>query len=363
MVQVGGVINRADFNNTVNSVQNILGNGSGQDGYGQVVTSKETYSALTTNDLIDDNAWNSLRTDINKCSRHQSNNDALADALSGGIIGADASGPSVTRISGDTFSIDSPNNNLGVNDWQGALGVITTNKNLISSQQRTVTTTRALVNTTRNTSWGTAANSNVYCELQVEFTGGYATTNAAGQSVTASAADHARHFFNAGGEIHLTQFLSGSTAKDTDWGVMLGNAGITVFGSNATTGTGTANYRNGSTNVDGDLGGSIESALGFYQLTTGYQIIAKKNGSQAEYAENFYTLYAKRNSSYSEIFFKWEFFDADTGDQTGTGPGVDEPVLASGGQMGAGIDLLRPTGSYVSVPEPASTVITELRLT
>jgi hypothetical protein len=365
MANTGSVVSGTDYNDVVNGVTAILGLGSGGDGYGQIVASKENAPTRGTTNLIDNNEWNTLRTDINKCSRHQSNADALSSAIPNNyIIGADASGPSVTRITGDNFSIDTPNAAIGVNDWVNALTQIQSQKNSIDANQRTLTTTRAFANTTRTTTWGGALQGQaIYCEIRVIFDGGYECTNSAGTRVTASGADHARHFFNSGGQIRLSQYLAGGTAKDTDWGTLLGNAGNAIFEANRTSGDGSANYRDGNTNVDGDIGGSIESALGFYQLTTGYQLIAKKNGSQAEYAENYYTLYVKRNSAYDEITFKWEFHDVDTGDQTGIGPAVDEPVLASGGEMGAGIDLLRATGSYVSVPEPSPDIVTELRLT
>jgi len=365
MANVGSVVSGSDYNDVVNGVTAILGLGSGGDGYGQIVASKENAPTRGTTNLIDNNEWNQLRTDINKCSRHQSNTDVLGTAIPDNhIIGADASGPSVTRITGDTFSIDSPSVDTGINDWVNALTQIQSLKNSIDANQRTLTTTRAFANSQRTTTWGGKFQSQaIYCEIRVIFGGGYECTNSSGTRVTASGADHARHFFNSGGQIRLSQFLSGATAKDSDWGTMLGNGGNAIFEANRTSGDGTANYRDGNTNVDGDIGGSIESALGFYQLSTGYQIIAKKNGSQAEYAENYYTLYVKRNSAYDEITFKWEFHDIDTGDQTGIGPAVDEPVLASGGSMGAGIDLLRATGSFVSVPEPTPDIVTELRLT
>ena len=72
---------------------------------------------------------------------------------------------------------------------------------------------------------------------------------------------------------------------------------------------------------------------------------------------------SKRNVNYDELQFRFFFNDVDSGDQTGTGPGVDEMVFAGGGSMGAGIDLLRPSGSYVSVIEPDSSVVTELGIT
>ena len=72
----------------------------------------------------------------------------------------------------------------------------------------------------------------VYSEFTVEFEGGYTTTSGT-DSVIASATDHRRHFFNAGGEIRLSAALTGSTAKDSDWGTMLGNMGQVIFGKNA----------------------------------------------------------------------------------------------------------------------------------
>jgi hypothetical protein len=362
-VSVGGVVDHTDYTDLVTSVANVLGNGSGQNGYGQRVFSAENWLDTTTGRDISVLEWNTLRTDINKCSRHQRDLDVLANALAeDDIIGADASGTSVTRISGDTFSINTPNVNKGVNDWVSGVSNIQTNANLIASGQFTLTTTRAFVNSTRTTQWGGAGQGQtIYAELAVEFIGGYTTTNSDGTTTTATGAQHRRHFFNAGGDIRLSAFLNGSTEKDTDWGAMLGNAGYIVFGKNATTVTGTGRARDGSTDVDG--AGGIDSALGNYQLTTGYQLIFKKNGSQAEYAENYVEIYAKRNAAQDTITFLIQFTDADIGDQTGIGPRVDEPVLQIGGSMGCGIDLKRPSGSFVNVPEPASNVVTELRLT
>jgi hypothetical protein len=362
-VSVGGIVNHTDYTGLVGRVAAVLGQGSGQNGYGQRVFSAENWIDTTTGRDITHVEWNVLRTDINKCSRHQRDLDVLSNAIiEDDIIGANASGTSVTRISGDTFSINSPNNNKGVNDWVSSTGNIETNANLIAAGQFTLTTTRAFVNSTRTTQWGGAGQGQtIFSELSVQFLGGYTVTNSNGTTSTATAIDHRRHFFNAGGDIRLSMFLNGSTEKDTDWGSMLGNAGYIVFGKNATTVTGTGRARDGSTDVDGS--GGIDSALGNYQLTTGYQLIFKKNGSQAEYAENYVEIYAKRNAAQDTITFLIQFTDADIGDQTGIGPRVDEPVLQIGGTMGCGIDLKRPTGSFVSIPEPASNIVTELRLT
>lgn len=363
MASVGGLVEDTDYTSLVSRVTAILGNGSGQSGYGQRAYAAENWLDTTAGRTISVDEWNSLRTDINKCTQHQSSNDGVGTAqTSGNIIGADASGTSVTRISGDTFSIDTPDTSLGVNDWGSAVTTVETNAALVASGQYSLTTGRAFLNSARTTSWGGAGQGQtIYAELQVTFTGGYTVTNTDGTTSTATGQDHRRHFFNSGGDIRLSAYLNGSTAKDTDWGTMLGNAGYIVFGKNATTCTGTGRARDGSTDVDGT--GGIDSALGNYQLTTGYQLIFKKNGSQAEYAENYVEIYAKRNATSDSITFLIQFTDADIGDVAGTGPAVDEPVLELGGDMGCGIDLKRATGSNVSVPEPSSNVVTELRLT
>jgi hypothetical protein len=362
-VSVGGEVDHTDYTGLVSSVTAILGNGSGQNGYGQRVFSAENWLDTTTGRDITHEEWNVLRTDINKCSRHQRDLDVLPSAIAeNDIIGANASGPSVTRITGDTFSIDSPNADKGVNDWVSSVSNIQTNANLVAAGQFTLSTTRAFSNSSRTTSWGGAGQGQtIYAELAVEFTGGYTTTNTDGTTSVATGEDHRRHFFNAGGDIRLSAFLNGSTAKDTDWGTMLGNIGYVVFGKTNTTVTGTGRARDGSTDVDG--AGGIDNAIGNYQLTTGNQLIFKKNGSQTEYAENYIEIYARRNAANNTIIFLIQFTDADIGDKTGIGPGVDEPVLQLGGSMGCGIDLKRPTGSFVSVPEPSGSVIVELRLT
>lgn len=365
MVATGGIINKSEFVALSDRLLAVLGNGSGQTGYGQSVPS--AFSALRNagTPIIEPLHWNQLRLDINKAYNHQTGgNSGITTIDDGAIIGADASGTSVTRISGDTFSINGTNTLEGINDFDSKISDIESSANSIAAGQFDLTSGRQAVNSSRTTAWGVNnINIMVYSEFTVEFEGGYTTSNSTGGSVAASASDHRRHFFNAGGEIRLSAALTGTTAKDTDWGTMLGNMGQVIFGKNATTnGTGTGRARDGSTNVDN--AGGIESALGNYQATTGYQLIFQKNGSQAEYAENLVAIYVKRNNAGTILTFLFEFYDNDSGDQTGSGPGVDENVLASGGTHTCGLDFKRPNASNgVDIPAPAVAVQTELRLT
>lgn len=365
MVATGGIINNQEYIGLVERLTDILGNGSGQTGYGQRVLCSENFGAIG-NILVQNDHWNALRTDINKAYNHQTGgNSGITSIDNGAIIGADASGTSVTRISGtDTFTINGTNTLEGVNDFDTKISQIESSANSIAAGQFDLTTGRQAVNSSRTTPWGVNnINIMVYSEFTVEFGGGYTTTNSSGTSMTASATDHRRHFFNAGGEIRLSAGLTGSTAKDSDWGTLLGNMGQVIFGKNATTnGTGTGRARDGSTNVDN--AGGIESALGNYQATTGYQLIFQKNGSQAEYAENLVAIYVKRNNTATTLTFLFEFYDNDSGDQTGIGPGVDENVLSGGGSHFCGLDFKRPNAANgVDIPAPAVAVQTELRLT
>jgi hypothetical protein len=365
VVATGGIINNQEYIGLVERLTDILGNGSGQQGYGQRVLCSENYGAIG-NLLVQNDHWNALRTDINKAYNHQTGGaSGITSIDNGAIIGADASGTSVTRISGtDTFTINGTNTLEGVNDFDTKITQIESSANSIAAGQFDLTTGRQAVNSSRTTPWGVNnINIMVYSEFTVQFQGGYTTTNSSGTSMTASATDHRRHFFNAGGEIRLSAGLTGSTAKDSDWGTLLGNMGQVIFGKNATTnGTGTGRARDGSTNVD-NVGG-IESALGNYQATTGYQLIFQKNGSQAEYAENLVAIYVKRNNTATTLTFLFEFYDNDSGDQTGIGPGVDENVLSGGGSHFCGLDFKRPNAANgVDIPAPAVAVQTELRLT
>lgn len=377
-VNSGDVVGVDDYKAISGQVINLLGNGQGNVGYGQICSCADPWNNLQgTSDVVDPNTadeigqdeWNRVRADINKMSRHQQDNDTVPEGpQEDGIIGAEASGTSVTRISGDSFSIDSPQTGRGINDIDSGLNTVESNYSLVSSEHYSLTDTRAFINSTRTATWGgDGQNQVIYAEQRITFLGGYNVTtavyddfgNITGVSTTqASGWDHRRHFFNAGGEVRLSAALTGATAKESDWGTILGNSGFVIFGANETTKTGTGRAADGSTDVNQN--GVIDIARGNFQLTTGYQTIFEKNGSQAEYAENYFRIQAKRSADQTEIIFRFEFGDLDTGDQTGIGPDVDEPV---GGTLECGIDLLRPSGSFVSVPEPSPDVITELRLT
>ena len=361
-VSIGSLIQDTDYNGLVSRVRAVLGNGTGQSGYGQVIPSLSTVTDNSTQN-ISTTEWTNLRTQINRASRHQSNADqAMVAPTATRVIGADQSGTSVTRVDTAgviTWTHVSPDTNMGVNDYFTATSNIETNAGVSHPTQVTVTTGRQFALSTRTASWGGAGQTQtVNCTFEIIFDGGYNVTDSTGTTVVASGADHRRHFFNTGGEIRISGINSSATnLKGSDWATMLSNMGQVILGKNATTVTGSGRARNGSTDVD--LNGSIDSALGNYQLTTSYQLIFQRNGGgvSGSYAENTINVFARRNIAGNSITLLVELNDNDVGDQTGIGPGVDEQVV---GNLGIGLDLRRSTGSFVSVPSPTVEVADEL---
>jgi len=333
-----------------------------------------------TGNLIDNLNWNTLRTDVNRCSQHQSNTSALPDTFNQSadyIVGADASGPSVTYNSGtDSFSIDSPNNNLGAKDWQTAIGSIESNIHSVHSNHIELKGERTLLSSVNRTQqWGGSGQiQTISFECYARFDGGYDTTDVNG-ATTASGFDHFRHYFNAGGEIRFSAYLTGGSLKDSDWGTMLQNMGDVVLTRTSTTAA-SGRPRNGNNDVDPNDGGGIDNALGAFGLNSSYQIIYQREGGEedADYYENTVRVYAKKINSdangYTRVYFFAQFFDGSRADPEGPndlgqnkndgygvqygddgvdppGDPIDEPVLTGNASMLCGLHLKVPNGSAI----------------
>lgn len=364
MVAVGGNVNASEYNGFVTRINNILGIGSGQTGYGQSITSVHVADSNIKD--IDNNDWELLRADINLANNHQSgSNTSINEIRAGNIIGADASntttGNSVTRSATDTFSIDTPDANKGVNDFGSAITTLETDPFTVDSGNLSAENKLAYTDTgmSYTSNWGSAGDLGIYLEFDVTFAGGYNCKTDAGVDTAATAADHRRHFFNAGGEIQIKSDIANGSGsqKDNDWNTLVGN-----------TGTISMNHTRTTSSV-----GGTPASIGFWDLTTTYQTIFTKNGSQAEYAENYYRIRAKLQST-NAVRFEVLFQDADLGDQrpnndpggggaegvpatiTPAGPGEDEPVTAD---VRVNTAQLRPTGAF-SVPTPTHSTVRNL---
>lgn len=315
-VTSGSNINSNDYNDLVGRVNTIMGIGSGQTGYGQAITASNVAGSSTTD--ITAAQWDNLRTDIDKAYRHQSgSNTGIGDIAAGNAIGANASTSGTSYLEGNTLDAA----NKGVNDYDSA---VTT----IEASPLNFNGSYVVIESGAQGSNSGAANYNaglrytgdwqfVQGQLDVSFAGGYTCKNNDGSNVTASAADHARHFFNAGGAIIFNPSLatdSPNSLKEQDWRDLLNQIGDIYFGATASSSTGTR--------------GSA-TAVGFHDLTGGWQLVFSASGGtiSGKYSENVFRLYAYTPAA-GTVRFLIEYDDLDAGDQTGTGGPQDENITA-----------------------------------
>lgn len=309
----GDIIRAARFNNLQSRIETILGNGSGTDGYGQAVSSEQV-NVNDQNFLLSVERMNNLYNDMIKARVHQTNSipTEITQVTINNII-AEENSVFVDNDGNETTDPDGASK--GFADFERLMTEIETDKFLIDPDQADTTD---VITSQRTTSW----NGVLTHIVQVTFTD----------------ADARRHFFNSGGAITFRATLTGASGqKGSDWTSMLSNMGTISMNYNSTTNTGS-----GDTAPSG-------STIGNYDLTSSYQMIFRKNGSLAQYAENDYNIQAKEIAA-NAIEFLIEFRDDDVGDKTGLGPGVDENV---NGTLTSTVGTYRATGPYVEVPNPS----------
>lgn len=331
-VNPGDSITAAQYNGLQSRIEQVLGNGSGDFGYGQSVTSSQisapTSAGAGDGDSVTAAQMDNVRTDMNKCWNHQNGtNIPLRNISVGDVIGADASGTGVTySIVNNTYTIDDSDNTGGFNDYLAKMDEIETNRFDIDPGEDTIAD---IATSTRTTSW----NGTIDCVFQCTF-----STDAA-----------RRHFFNSGGEIRFSSAgANGSGSKSSDWSTIISNPGQIQFGYNYTT-------------ITGSTSGVTLSSVGNYQLNTSYQTIFEKQGTAAVYAENRYKIEARAPNA-STIEFRVSFEDNDAGDQRAIppapyGPAVDEDVNLD---ITVTLATRRASGSNVSVVNPAVSVTNSL---
>jgi hypothetical protein len=327
-VTSGNSIFAADYNGLQSRISAVLGNGSGNFGYGQTVTSTQVVSSI---DSITNGQMDALRTDMNRAYLHQTGtNIPVRNISAGDVIGADASGTDITYDTLGNKTIVGVDNTGGFNDYFDVMTTIETNRFLIDDGHDSITD---IITDERTTSWNSTIN--------MTFT------------VTFASADARRHFFNSGGQIRIRSVLAaGGGDKDTDWRAMIANPGTISFGHNYTT-------------ISGSTTGVTLNSIGNYDLTATYQTIFTKEGNAAVYAENDWNIRVKQNSA-TVIEFSVTFNDDDVGDRPDPsppppyGPLVDELVTADLTlTMGTRRAFSTDTASF-SIPNPSFSVTNTL---
>ncbi len=211
MVSVGGLILASDYNSLATSILAVYGVGTGDSGYGASVYSMPN---VATNNIITAAQWLVFQNAMNVCAAHQ--NSIITDLSADFIVGH-----SITAAD--------------VNVLIASAAALTTNRLLLNPSGEATLTTTAYTNT-RGSAWASSITNSVNIFWADE--------------------DHARWFFNAGGEIrvHYTQTVV-ATSQDTDWNTAL------------TSRVGTLTIKANSFTNSGSL--ALSNAFGYYQYTAG----------------------------------------------------------------------------------------------
>jgi hypothetical protein len=262
-------ITAARINNLQSSIALILGSGSGQNGYGQTVTSLPVNN---TGDVVEATDMNAIYADILKARIHQ---------VGPGDIGISEVVQNLNTIAEQTSSfiddngvtsIDPEGFKKGIEDFESLMTQVQADKQLIHPTQATL---EPAIFSRRTSTW----NGLIYHEVVVTF----------------SSDDAKRFFFNTGGEIRLSASNNNpSTPKGQDWRELCSQVGTIKFSSNSTVST---------------SGGG--SSVGNYNLTSAFQNIYQKVGSgyaSGVYAGNIYTVRARTDTE-TRIIFRIEFND------------------------------------------------------
>lgn len=288
---VGDIITAARHNNLQSRVATIMGTGSGDDGYGQSLNSAQVAAAET----VTATHMALLFDDISAGRKHQTNTAPSEIAL---IV--------TTDVIEDSNTV----NKKGVAQFESLTTTLENEKFLIDVNQGTA---EAAIQGQFTTSW----NGQLDHIVNVTFTD----------------SNHARHYFNAGGEIRFSANLASfpAEAKSINWATILSNMQTIKF-----------NYT--ETGTDGSGTGSN---LGYHDLTTSFQTIFNKSGS-GQYTENSYVVEVKGNTTPNPdvLQFRINFNDDDP-----TDPGTPTDELVSG-TLTSIVTQFRPTGVNVSVPTP-----------
>ena len=296
------IITAARYNSLQATVENVMGNGAGQFGYGQTLAS----SQVAADTVIDSGHMSTLYTDLINARVHQVGSvpNSVATVSAGDVIEEDATETGTAR---------------GILQYEDLATLIETNKDVIYTADTSQSTITA--NKTNSTS------TNAWAGIRDHIV-----------TVTFATADARRHFFNAGGEIRFTADLdpAASNGKNNDWNALLANMGTITFKSNNCPSLGSS------------PGTSFN--IGNFDMTATDQLVFQKDGTGV-YAENDYNIKAKELNA-TTIQFTIQFRDDDIGDDTNNDGAFNPQDESVTGTLQSVVGERLPTGSRVSLTSP-----------
>ena len=232
------------FNTLRQQIDNVLGNGSGDTGYGQTLITQ----SVQVGDLINATNINNAYEDLRKAYKHQTGGDPASN-----LIQIVSQGDLIKENDGVSYT--------GWDQYEALATTVGTSRLTVDSTQQSV----VLASSNQRGSW----NGTITLRIEVNFT----------------SEDARRHYFNAGGYIQISSSTTDSSSKGNSWNnVMGGNLkfgahGTTHTGNGSVTGSGIGNYELDGTSQrllsNFDAGGGAYSANDYYvdvQRTSATQI-------------------------------------------------------------------------------------------
>ena len=221
------------FNTLRQQIDNVLGNGSGDTGYGQTLITQ----SVQVGDLINATNINNAYEDLRKAYKHQTGGNPASNLIQ--IVSQ-----------GDLIKENDGVNYTGWDQYEALATTIGTNRLTVDSTQQSV----VLASSNERGSW----NGTITLIINVNF----------------ASEDARRNYFNAGGYIQVSSSTTDSSSKGTSWNsVMGGNLkfsahGTTHTGNGSVTGSGIGNYELDGTSQrllsNFDAGGGAYSANDYY---------------------------------------------------------------------------------------------------
>ncbi len=314
---LGGKVRAADFNLFANDINNIVGIGATDSGYGQghlVVTNAVVGGTVTAS------LWDELLTSMLYASRHQGTTISVPTSTS------HADWPTASNIIAILPTLTADIATIIGNKLNSDVSYMTVSPNQISSSETYID---PLVGTPNWT-----VGSQVYYEAKVSF----------------ADSDARRHFFNAGGELRVDAVLGGidaSHAQSVDWQTLLSTIATVKLSHSST---------ESSTSVG-------TPGVGFNNLTTTYALVYTKGGS-GDYSANQLNIYAKLTGT-TDVDIKIgfdEYHPADTGAWTNNGGGTWTGTDYVAGLLTVTLDELVPsdTPDGVNLSSPTYSHISQL---
>jgi hypothetical protein len=265
---IGGKIRASDFNNFADDINEIVGLGAGDSGYGQ---DQLMVSYVAAGARIRAANWDELLTSLRFAAQHQ------GTTISSPTSTSDPGFPTLRETIKIIPTLIDDMANVRANKLNYDISKMSIDANKISSSKTFVDPASAGVD---DFSW----NGTQTYEFKVTF----------------ADEDARRNFFNAGGEIRINCDLSNydtSHPQSESWSILLANIATVKIGHNLTESTA------------GEIGGGTR--IGFTGLTDTYpeDSIYKKTGTQGYYSGNQINIYAKLNGT-DAIDVKVVFYDA-----------------------------------------------------